>query len=105
MLERDADISVVAQANSPAAAVATVARCRPDIVVLDLSVARGTGHRIVADIMNRAPTPVLVLSAGIADRSAPSAVDALAAGALDVMPLPPEWTPRRARHCAMRSTC
>ena len=92
-LERDVDICVVAEANSPIAALRTVARYRPDIVVLDLGVDHDSGHRIVADIMNRAPTPMLVLSATIADRSSPSAVDALGAGALDVLPLPPEWTP------------
>ena len=92
-LEGDVGICVVAQASSPAAVVRTVAQYRPDIVVLDLGVAHGVGHEIVADIMNRAPTPVLVLSEGIADRTSPSAVDALGAGALDVLPLPTEWTP------------
>lgn len=99
-LEQDADISVLAQVSSPDGAAAMVARHRPDIVVLDLGVGGGMGHRVVAEIMNRAPTPVVVLAAGIADRTAPSAVDALVAGALDVLPLPAEWTP--ARSAALR---
>ena len=53
------------------------------------------GGAAIAQIMDRTPTPILVLSPGGVDRDSPPVVDALVAGALDALPAPARWTPER----------
>ncbi len=90
-LEADGDITVVDQPITTAAAIALVASIRPDIVVLDLS-EDDDGRAAIAQIMDRTPTPILVLSPGSTDRDSPCVVKALVAGALDALPVPAQWT-------------
>jgi two-component system chemotaxis response regulator CheB len=91
-LEHDADITVIGQATSAAAAVALVASAHPDILIVDLTLADGSSQRTIEQIMHDHPTPILVLSNRIDDRRSPSAVEALVAGALDALPCPQHWT-------------
>jgi two-component system chemotaxis response regulator CheB len=88
ILKHDGDIVVVGHAARGAAAVEMVAQEQPQIVVLDLGSGDDGGGGLIAAIMSRAPTPILVLSA------APSAAraEALAAGALDALTTPASWT-------------
>lgn len=92
-LQAQGDICVIECCSSAADAIELVARVRPDVVVLDLHLADGRSRPVVEQVMAHSPTPILVLSARIADRHAPSAVDALVAGALEALPRPPRWTP------------
>lgn len=92
-LQEQGDVSVVECCSSATEAIAAVARLRPDVVVLDLHLNDGRGQHLVEQVMAHTPTPILVLSARIADRQAPSAVQALVAGALDALPHPTQWTP------------
>ena len=92
VLELDGDITLVGQPVTAMDTIASVAIKHPDIVVLDLSLI-DDGHAAIAQIMDRTPTPILVLSARRADHSSPPVVDALVAGALDAMPVPSHWTP------------
>jgi two-component system chemotaxis response regulator CheB len=93
VLELDADIAVTGRAASAVDALGYVDRSRPDIVVVDLSLADGSAHQAIEQIMDQIPTPILVLSPRIQDRHSPSAVQALVAGALDALPTPPRWEP------------
>jgi two-component system chemotaxis response regulator CheB len=100
ILQTDGDIVVVGQASAGAEAVHRVGELRPDIVVLDLDLADGQAVHAIAQIMARAPTPVLVLSRPEDDEHSAAVVDALAAGALDVVPQPVTWTaPAEAKLC------
>jgi two-component system chemotaxis response regulator CheB len=91
-LEHDADIAVVGQAESAAAALALVANAHPHIVIIDLNLRDGSSQEAIEQIMHHQPTPILVLSTQLETRRSPSAVEALVAGALDAMPRPRHWT-------------
>ncbi len=91
VLEGDGDIRVVATAEDVDGAVRTVDEHRPGAVLMDLGLPGGGGVAAIARIMASQPVPVLALSALIADRDAGLAVEALAAGAVDVLPKPERW--------------
>jgi two-component system chemotaxis response regulator CheB len=94
-LQEQDDIDVVECCSSATAGIELIARSRPDVVVLDLHLSDGRSQQVVEQVMAHTPTPILVLSARIADRHAPSAVQALVAGALEALPHPSRWTPER----------
>lgn len=94
LLEEERDIEVVACGSTTPEAVELVARIRPDVAILDLHVRDGLSQRAIEQIMAHTPTPILVLSDQISDRSSPSAVEALVAGALEALPRPARWTPQ-----------
>ena len=93
VLEADADIVVVGEATSGADAVLRAVELRPDIIIVDLYLPDGGGRVVIAQIMARVPTPILVLSRTTDDDRSPSVVEALVAGALDALPQPRWWTP------------
>ena len=92
VLENDGDILVVGQTSNAADALEQIAQSRPDVVVLDLLLRDGQSQHLIEQIMARTPTPILILSALADDRQSPSAVQALVAGALEVLPRPQQWT-------------
>jgi len=91
-LAADGDIAVVGHARTGPQTLTLIAGTRPDVVVLNLPDAEETGQHTIEQIMARMPTPTLVLSRRIDDRGCPAAVEALVAGALEALPLPPQWT-------------
>jgi len=60
-------------------------------VTLDLQIRHG-GQQVIEQLMAFSPTPILVLSAHVTGRDSTEAVDALVAGAVDVMPKPTTWS-------------
>jgi two-component system chemotaxis response regulator CheB len=52
----------------------------------------GSSHHTIEQIMARIPTPILVLSPTIDDRGSPGAVEALVAGAAELLPTCIGWT-------------
>jgi two-component system chemotaxis response regulator CheB len=95
-LEHDADIAVIGQAASAAAAVPLIAEARPDIVIIDLNLRDGSGQQAIEQIMHRDPTPILALSTQLDAHRSPTAVEALVAGALEAMPQPRHWNGEQA---------
>ncbi len=93
MLQSEGDITSLGQVATGPAAITLVARERPDVIVLGLTTSDGSGQNLIEQVMAHTPTPILVLSTQIENRQSPSAVDALVAGALDVLPVPVRWTP------------
>jgi two-component system chemotaxis response regulator CheB len=91
-LEASGDITVVGQADGGVDAIRMVQDLRPDVVTLDLQLPDGGGQLVIEQLMAFAPTPILVLSANIAGRESVEAVDALVAGAVDVLPKPKTWS-------------
>jgi two-component system chemotaxis response regulator CheB len=87
------DITVVGQAASAVEAIALVQEIRPDVVTLDLQIPGGGGQHVIEQLMAFMPTPILVLSSSLAGRESVEAVDALVAGAVDVLPKPKTWSP------------
>jgi two-component system chemotaxis response regulator CheB len=90
-LEADVGLTVVGEASDAASAIAVIESTRPDVVTLDLQIPDG-GQRVIEHVMGSVPTPILVLSDDVADRQSAAVVDALAAGAVDVLLKPARWT-------------
>ena len=90
VLEEDGTIEVVGDAAGSAEAVELVRAARPHVVTLDLQV-EGGGIQAIGAIMQARPTPILVLSVAVEGAWATRAVDALAAGAAEVLPKPLRW--------------
>ncbi|MEP7112540.1 MAG: chemotaxis-specific protein-glutamate methyltransferase CheB [Ilumatobacteraceae bacterium] len=93
VLESDGDITVIGEATTAVQAIAMVASLRPDVVTLDLNIPDGGGQYALEQIMANTPTPVLVLSSTVSDRTSAPAVEALVGGALLAVPKPMRWTP------------
>ena len=82
-LERDGDFLVVGQAGSVAEAVDVVARHRPELVLMDLSLPDGSGSEATAQVLALLPgARVLVLSASGEQADVLAAVTAGASGYL-----------------------
>jgi two-component system chemotaxis response regulator CheB len=93
VLEADGDIDVVGEATTAVEAISLVATLRPDVVTLDLNIPDGGGQFALEQIMANTPTPILVLSSTVHDRTSVPALDALVGGALLAVPKPTRWTP------------
>ncbi|MDR7275846.1 protein-glutamate methylesterase/protein-glutamine glutaminase [Catenuloplanes atrovinosus] len=81
-------IEVVGAVADPIFAMAHMNRVWPDVVVLELEMPRMDGLTFLRRIMAVRPTPVIVCSA-LTARGAETAMEALAAGAVTVIPRPP----------------
>jgi two-component system chemotaxis response regulator CheB len=83
-LDSDGDIEVVGVAASGEQAIRDVERLRPDLLTLDMQLPGIDGLGVVKKLMASNPLPIVILSAHVA-RGSERAVEALAAGALDVV--------------------
>ena len=88
MLESDPAIRVVGMAANGDEAVELTARLKPDLVTMDLVMPGMNGMEATERIMAYHPTPVLFFSSYFEREGMYSRVDALAAGALDIMEKP-----------------
>jgi two-component system, chemotaxis family, protein-glutamate methylesterase/glutaminase len=86
--EADGDITVVGEARTGREAVGLVERLRPAVVLLDLDLPVMSGLEAIERIMASWPTPILVCSGFVGGAAGSRALEALAAGAVDVLPLP-----------------
>ena len=86
VLSRDADITVVPAAD-PIIAMEKIARGRPDVILLDLEMPRMDGLTFLRRIMKDDPLPVVICSA-LAARGSARGLEALEAGALDIVEKP-----------------
>ena len=83
-----ADLTVVGEARNGKEAVALVARLRPAAVLMDLDLPVMSGIEAIERIMAASPTPIIVYSAHVAGEESANALEALAAGAVDVVAKP-----------------
>jgi two-component system chemotaxis response regulator CheB len=88
MLESDPGIRVVGMASNGSEAVELTAQLKPDLVTMDLVMPGMGGMEATERIMAYHPTPVLFFSSYLNREGQCSRLDALAAGALDVMEKP-----------------
>jgi two-component system, chemotaxis family, protein-glutamate methylesterase/glutaminase len=101
-LEADHDFTVVGEARNGKEAVALVARLRPAAVLMDLDLPVMGGIEAIERIMSATPTPILVCSAFVGGPSSANALEALAAGAVDVLSKPgPDDTLSMDEHAAL----
>lgn len=87
-IEADHDLTVVGEARNGREAVALVARLRPAAVLMDLDLPVMSGLEAIERIMAASPTPILVYSAFVGGEDSKNALEALAAGAVDVLAKP-----------------
>jgi two-component system chemotaxis response regulator CheB len=85
LLEHDREINVIGVCESAEQAIASLPRLKPDLVTMDLELPGMSGIDAIAEIMSLLPVPILVLSGHVEHRS-PTALAAIAAGALDALP-------------------
>jgi two-component system chemotaxis response regulator CheB len=83
-LSKDPGIEVVGAAADPYAARAMIVALRPDVLTLDVEMPRMDGITFLHKLMAARPMPVVVVSS-LTTAGTRAAVDALAAGAVDVV--------------------
>jgi two-component system chemotaxis response regulator CheB len=83
-LERDEEIEVVGIAPTGEQAIADVERLQPSLLTLDMQLPGMDGLEVVERLMGSNPLPIVVVSAKVA-RGSEQAIEALAAGALEVL--------------------
>lgn len=86
-LSRDPEIEVVGTAPDPYVARELIARLRPDVLTLDVEMPRMDGLTFLTKLMKHYPLPVIVVSS-LTTRGGQLALDALEAGAVEVMAKP-----------------
>lgn len=101
LLREGGGIEIVAEAGSVDEAVRAVDAKQPDVVTMDLEIPGGPvgtpgGLLAIKRIMGKRTLPILVLSSHAATRSDTLAIEALAAGAVDVFPKRATWEPTEA---------
>ena len=86
-LTGDAGIEVIAVAADPIFAQEKMKKQWPDVLVLDIEMPRMDGLTFLRKIMAERPTPVVICSS-ISQKGSETAMQALAAGAVGVVPKP-----------------
>jgi len=83
-LAKDPDIEVVGAAPDPYVARDLIVRLKPDVITLDLEMPRMDGITFLRKLMHYYPIPAVVVSS-LTPSGGELALEALAAGAIDVM--------------------
>lgn len=87
MLAGHADIEVVGSAPDPIVAREKIKLLEPDVLTLDIEMPRMDGVTFLRELMREHPMPVVVISS-LGERGSRIAMDALEAGAVEVIPKP-----------------
>ncbi len=88
LLEADPAFEVVAQAANGRQAIELCERHRPDVVTMDMMLPVMSGLAATEWIMAYCPTPIVIVSASMNRGEVFRTYDAIAAGAVDVVPKP-----------------
>ena len=88
LLEQDPMLRVVGTARDGLEAVAEAERLRPDVILMDVHMPRMNGFEATRRIMERVPTPIVIVSASISREEVALTFEALKAGALTVVDKP-----------------
>jgi len=88
ILNGDPELEVVAEAADGREAVLLTARCRPDVILMDVVMPTMNGLEATRTIMAEMPTPIVLVSASYYPEEG-KAFDALQAGALMLLAKPP----------------
>ncbi|MBI3007496.1 MAG: chemotaxis-specific protein-glutamate methyltransferase CheB [candidate division NC10 bacterium] len=88
LLGQDPALQVVGTARDGREAVEQAESLRPDVVVMDVHMPRMNGYEATQQIMQRVPTPILMVTASLSRDEAGVAFEAIKAGALTVVDKP-----------------
>ncbi len=89
-IEATTEFSVVGEARNGREAVAMAERLRPAAILMDLDLPLMNGLDAIERIMAIRPTPIVVYSAFVDEENRANAMEAFAAGAVDVI-AKPQW--------------
>ncbi|EXJ14943.1 protein-glutamate methylesterase/protein-glutamine glutaminase [Imhoffiella purpurea] len=87
LLENEHDLKVIATASDPIFALEKMKRDWPDVIVLDVEMPRMDGITFMKKLMAEHPTPVVICSS-LTEKGAQTTIEALAAGAMEVITKP-----------------
>jgi len=87
VINSSTDMEVYAVANDPLFAYSKMQKDWPDVIVLDIEMPRMDGITFLKKIMSERPTPVVICSS-LAEKGAELSLNALAAGAFDIITKP-----------------
>lgn len=87
ILSADPEISIVGVAKDGLEAVLMAGKLRPDVITMDIHMPNLDGFDATKRIMNEVPTPIVIVSSGIA-RDVEVSLNALRAGAVAVLATP-----------------
>jgi len=88
LLGQDRALQVVGAARDGQEALEHAERLKPDVILMDVHMPRMNGYEATRRIMERAPTPIVMVSASLSRDEAAVAFEALRAGALTVVEKP-----------------
>jgi len=88
LLGEDPALEVVGTARDGREAVEQAERLKPDIIVMDVHMPRMNGFEATRQIMERVPTPIVMVSASTSREEVAMTFEALKAGALTVVDKP-----------------
>lgn len=88
LLNQDPALEVVGVARDGLEAVQQAERLRPDVIVMDVHMPHMDGYEATRRIMERAPAPIVVVSASGSRQDVAATLDALKAGALTALDKP-----------------
>jgi two-component system chemotaxis response regulator CheB len=88
ILERVPDIQVVGQAADGLEGVELAEMLRPDVITMDINMPRLNGYEATKQIMDRVPTPIVVVTSISAQEMIHRGLDILLAGAVDIVQKP-----------------
>lgn len=88
LLDEDPDIEVVGSAPDGEVAVRLAETLRPDLIVMDVHLPRLSGSQAARQVMERFPTPIVMVTASSSLVESRSAFEALRAGALTLIDKP-----------------
>ena len=86
-LKHEPGIEVVGTAADPYQARDLIVRLEPDVITLDIEMPRMDGLSFLRKLMEHRPMPVIIISS-LTQRGSATAIEALRAGAIDVIPKP-----------------
>jgi two-component system chemotaxis response regulator CheB len=87
ILDNEPDIQVIGLASDPIFAIDKLSREWPDVIVLDVEVPRMNGITFLKKIMAERPTPIVICSS-LTEKGAECTLQALAAGAVEIINKP-----------------
>jgi two-component system chemotaxis response regulator CheB len=88
VLSEDRGIEVVGTARDGLQAVEQTERLKPDVIVMDVHMPRMDGFEATRQIMERVPTPIVIVSSSISREETAMTFEALKAGALTLLDKP-----------------
>ncbi len=87
ILDEEPDIEVIGAASDPLFALEKLKQSWPDVIVLDVEMPRMDGITFLEKIMAEHPTPVVICSS-LTEKGAETTLQALAAGAVEIITKP-----------------